>query len=543
MYSHLPPEQPPEITSPPYPLSVKHAVLEDLFNVSYWLWRLNPPSVLPVMLGSAVEVLKQSIIVVTIMLSLMQLAAAGIFKALADAIGTGDLSKLVLTIAPVVPTLIIMIAVSVFVFFLASILAGGFLNSAEYGSYLRLLHHGRLSTGDIFEEMRLRWTRMAWTVLVVETIKILPMLIALASIFLDVLSLSSISSDPLAIMNKLLLWLGLVMLALFFTIVLTVLTVYAYPSAADEAYGFNAVRRSIGTCLRLPVNTAAYCILRVLSVILVGFVAFLAGLLGVQLSSIATVVLSFIVTPVFHIFKTMLFLKGKPEPVLAPLPVGPPLSKDVFPHVLSTGVKRVRRGFSELVDFLAEPRNIVLHFSSALVFSLGVVLGKQLSSSGIRQIVYALGYVPGGVNPLFEASYGLPFLALDISFHNWQVSLATALSGIIFIAPVLATLVFNGFILGIVEDIVQNLTMFLAAILPHGIIELPAFIIAGSAGLKLGLEFFKALRRGGLNSNPEFYKTLRETIYIILGLVPLFVIAGILETFITPYIMRLYGWR
>jgi len=536
------PEYPEELPSPPYPLSVKHATLENLLNVSYWLWRFNPSSILPVMLSSAVEVLKESIIIVTVIVSLMQLAATGVFEAIAESIRTGDVSLLVSTLSTAASAIIILIAISVFVFFLASILAGGFLNSAEYGSYLRLLHKGMLSTADVFEEIRLKWVKMAWTVLVVETIKMLPVFTILALILLDVLSMVSTSLDPSLITSRIFLWLSLLMLALVLMLVLTVLTLYAYPAAADGAYGFSAVRRSVSTCLRLPVNTAVYCILRALSVILVGCAAFLAGLLGVQLSSIATVALSFIVTPVFHIFKTMLLLKAKPEPVLAPLPVGPPVSKDVFSYVLNTGFEKIKKGLGELFDFLAEPRNIVFHLSSAAFFSLGIVLGKQLSSSGIRQIVYSLGYVPGRISPLFENSYGIPFLALDISFHNWQVSLSTALSGIMFVAPVLATLVFNGFILGVVEDIVQSLAMFLAAILPHGIIELPAFLIAGSAGLSLGVEFLKALKRRGISTDPRFHRALRRTIYIILGLVPFFIVAGIIEAFVTPHIMHLYGW-
>ncbi|MEM3659279.1 MAG: stage II sporulation protein M [Thermoproteota archaeon] len=537
------PEQPLEFPSPPYPLLVTHASLESLFNVSYWLWRLNPPSILPVILSSAVDVLKQSIILFTLIISLMQLTATGVLREVAESIGTGDIYRLVSTLSPVVPSIIIAVAVSIFVFLTASILAGGFLNSAEYGSYFLLLQKGSLSIGDIFEEMRLRWVKMAWTVLIVETLKILPVLIVLTPILADVLLLLSASPDPSTIASKIFLWIGLAVLALIFTLVLTVLTVYAYPAAAGGAYGFSAVRRSIVTCLRLPANTITYCILRVLSAVPISIAAFLAGLLGVQLSTIATMILSFLITPVFHIFKTMLFLKGEPEPFVTPLPVGPPLSKDVFPHVLNMGFKSVKKGLNELAGFLSEPKNMVFHFSSAIVFSLGVILGKQISSSGIRQIVYSLGYVPGEVNPLFEAAYGLPFLALDISFHNWQVSLATALSGIIFIAPAVATLVFNGFMLGVVEDIVQNMVMFLAAILPHGIIEIPTFLVAGSAGLSLGVEFLKALMKGSVSSDPGFHRALRRTIYIVFGLVPFFIVAGIIETFITPFIMQLYGWR
>jgi len=257
-------------------------------------------------------------------------------------------------------------------------------------------------------------------------------------------------------------------------------------------------------------------------------------LLSVQISSILIIILGFIIIPVFHIFKTALFLKAKPENTIIPLPIGPPVLKDIFPYVFSTGFERLRKGFRKLLRFLAEPKSIVFHVLSITSLFLGIVLGKHISYSGIRQVIYALGYTPGESNPLFKNIFGLPFLALDISFHNWQVSLATAVSGIVFMIPVFLTLFFNGFILGVAEDIVNNTTMFLSAVLPHGIIEIPAFIMAGSIGLNLGFEFIKALKKGNVSSNEFFQDCLMRTLYMVISLIPLFLIAGIIETFITP---------
>ncbi|MGC8831756.1 MAG: stage II sporulation protein M [Thermoproteota archaeon] len=526
-------------SAPPYPLPIKHATFEDLFNISYWLWRLNPSSVLPVMLGSAVEVLRQSIIVIALIFSLSQLASTGVLMMLAEAFRTMDFTTLISVVYRAASVLIPIIAFSIGIFLVASITAGGFLNSAEYGSYLRLLRTGVLSIPDVFDEMGKRWLNMIWTVFIVEAIKIGPLLLAVAWILIDI---SSLQIGGLRIISRLYIWYELILLAVLFTLVSVLATLYAYPAAAEGSYGLAAVRRSIGACLRLPANTIVYALLRAAASLLIAAVSYIAALVGVQFSSITTLLLSFVIIPVFHILKTSIFLKAQPNPPVAPLPVGPPVLEDVFPHVLSKGFEKIRKGLRELTRFLAESRNIVFHLLSVMAFSLGIILGGQISSSGIRQIFYALGYVPGEVNPLFEATYGIPFLALDLSFHNWQVSLATALSGIVFVIPVPATLVFNGFILGVVEDLVQNLTLFLAAILPHGIIELPAFIIAGSAGLNLGFEFIKALMRGSPGSDPALHKALRRTIYIILGLVPLFIVAGIIEAFITPLIMHLYGW-
>jgi stage II sporulation protein M len=106
-------------------------------------------------------------------------------------------------------------------------------------------------------------------------------------------------------------------------------------------------------------------------------------------------------------------------------------------------------------------------------------------------------------------------------------------------------------ILGVVYYLTPNATMFVAAIFPHGIIELPSFIIAGSAGMKLGVAF---LRAHGFNFSKEdkpvdsakmenFNQVARETIYVLVGLAVLFLIAGFIEGNITPIIMRAAGFR
>ncbi|MEM1554232.1 MAG: stage II sporulation protein M [Thermoproteota archaeon] len=544
MHVHQPTGPYLEFPSPPYPLSVKHASIENLLNISYWLWRLNPLSMFPVILSNAFEVLKQSIIVIAIILGLSQLTSTGILKDLAESISKFDFERMVSLIYPIIHMLVPILIATISIYYIASILVSGFLNSAEYGSYLRLVKQGTISFKDVFEETRIRWFKMSWTVFIVETIKIMPLLITMGVIISEIIYLSSqISKGIIPSMGyRFVFWLMLIILSMIFIIVFSVLTLYAYPAVADGYYGLNAIKKSIGTCFSMPANTFLYCVLRVISNAFISGISFVASLLSVQVSSILVIVLSFLIVPVFHIFKTTLFLKAKPENTIIPLPIGPPVFKDVFPYVLKDGVNRIKKGFRELVKFLTEPRNIIFHVISILLLFLGVILGRQVSSSGIRQVIYAIGYTPGKINPMFKNYLGLPFLALDISFHNWQVSLATAFSGLAFMVPVLITLFFNGFILGVVEDIVQNPTMFLAAILPHGIIELPAFIIAGSIGLNLGFVFLNSLKKRSISSNELLHKSLKKAIYIIISLIPLFITAGIIETFVTPLIMRIYGW-
>lgn len=84
--------------------------------------------------------------------------------------------------------------------------------------------------------------------------------------------------------------------------------------------------------------------------------------------------------------------------------------------------------------------------------------------------------------------------------------------------------------------------MVLAALLPHGIIELPSFVIAASAGIKLGHKFYIHLKSKDEASTLEFQHVTKQTVYIVIGLSILFLVAGIIEATITPEVMKLSGW-
>ena len=174
---------------------------------------------------------------------------------------------------------------------------------------------------------------------------------------------------------------------------------------------------------------------------------------------------------------------------------------------------------------------------------IGISVGAYLATHGLDQAILSLGYAPGNINPTLLGDIPLS-AGFDIFLHNWQTSLATALSGMWLVAPSLLALAFNGMILGAVYYLTPNFTMFAAAIFPHGSIEIPSFVLAGSAGIRMGVAFIKSLGKGA--DSPEqirFQEVSRQTIYVVIGLAVLFFIAGVIEGNITPVIMRMYGWK
>ncbi len=127
-------------------------------------------------------------------------------------------------------------------------------------------------------------------------------------------------------------------------------------------------------------------------------------------------------------------------------------------------------------------------------------------------------------------------LALIIFANNAGKSLLAMLAGFFFgIFPV-AFVMLNGYIIGVVVSWREpdwGLLKVILAIIPHGILEIPAIIIACAYGMWLGYRFYLALFRG-----VEFRKYLLKAIRVYIRLVlPILLIAALVEAFITPVVV------
>jgi len=95
-------------------------------------------------------------------------------------------------------------------------------------------------------------------------------------------------------------------------------------------------------------------------------------------------------------------------------------------------------------------------------------------------------------------------------------------------------LVYNGFPLGTLAALANqgnwSLT-FWSLILPHGILELFAIFVCGAAGLKIG---YSLINPAPYSRKDSLIIRGKESIRMILGTIPIFIIAGLIEGFITP---------
>ena len=120
--------------------------------------------------------------------------------------------------------------------------------------------------------------------------------------------------------------------------------------------------------------------------------------------------------------------------------------------------------------------------------------------------------------------------------HNTQVSVFTLGLGITWGVGTAIMLFYNGIILGAVAvDYVQaGQTKFLLGwLLPHGVIEIPAILIAGQAGLVLALAMI------GWGNRVPFGARMRkisgDLITLIFGVAIMLVWAGLVEAFFSQY--------
>jgi uncharacterized membrane protein SpoIIM required for sporulation len=98
---------------------------------------------------------------------------------------------------------------------------------------------------------------------------------------------------------------------------------------------------------------------------------------------------------------------------------------------------------------------------------------------------------------------------------------------------------------GILGFILAQVTMsglsplpFIAAVIPHGIVEVPAILIAGAAALRLGSITTRPPE--GMTVGEAWLRALGDTAKIGIGIVlPLILLAAVLEVMLTPRVVEL----
>jgi uncharacterized membrane protein SpoIIM required for sporulation len=120
--------------------------------------------------------------------------------------------------------------------------------------------------------------------------------------------------------------------------------------------------------------------------------------------------------------------------------------------------------------------------------------------------------------------------------HNTQVSMACMASGLTFGIGTLMLLFFNGVILGAVvfDYATAGQTLFLAGwLLPHGVVEIPAILLAGQGGLILASALIG--RESGLPLARRLRLVWSDLVTLMGGVAIMLVWAGLVEALFSQY--------
>jgi len=204
------------------------------------------------------------------------------------------------------------------------------------------------------------------------------------------------------------------------------------------------------------------------------------------------------------------------------------------------------RGFLGIWDFLIAgfPQQVralrrylaVSFFVSFLgaLFGYIMTLHNPLSGYALLPASLAEGVNPGQTGPHVSNA---PVLSSTIMTHNMSVTLLAFLGGITLGIYTLYALWQNGLILGVLAGMFQthhNAYLFWSLIVPHGVTELTAIFIGGAGGL---LFAHALIAPGRLRRSAALRQSLIAAVQLMLGTVPMLIIAGSIEGFVTPSAM------
>jgi uncharacterized membrane protein SpoIIM required for sporulation len=192
-------------------------------------------------------------------------------------------------------------------------------------------------------------------------------------------------------------------------------------------------------------------------------------------------------------------------------------------------------------------RNIRPFYLSCATMLFGCFIGALLLAldPGHKDVVMPFGHLLGDPNERVareesatkgSIGSGQAMFSSTLMTHNTRVSILTLSLGMTYGVGTIISLFYNGIILGAVawDYILAGQTTFLFGwLLPHGVVEIPAILISGQAGLLLASALIGWGSRASLRQR---IKSIANDLFtLIAGVGCLLVWAGIVEGFLSQY--------
>ncbi len=187
-------------------------------------------------------------------------------------------------------------------------------------------------------------------------------------------------------------------------------------------------------------------------------------------------------------------------------------------------------GKAAIASVRADIRLVSLIFLAALLFGVSTAISQPVEA------VQLVEHARQTFQFIQDASAGELFVFIFL--NNAVKALFAILLGVIFGIVPLLFIVANAYLIGIIGTIEvygEGLLYVVAGILPHGIVEIPAVIIAAAWGVWLGKQLWGVVRGREISLKTATARALRAYRTAVL---PLVLIAALIEAFITPFVLE-----
>jgi len=207
----------------------------------------------------------------------------------------------------------------------------------------------------------------------------------------------------------------------------------------------------------------------------------------------------------------------------------------------------VRFWLREVPDAIYQARKPM--FMALAVFLLSIIIGIVSTLYDVDFPRYILGdsYVNRTLSNIEAGNpmgiYGTSAesdMFFRITLNNVYVALRAIAVGILFSLLTYDILIVNGVMVGVFFSFLYKegvLATALNTVFIHGTIELSSIVIAGGAGILLGNSI---LFPGTYSRKESLKKAGKVAAKIAIGLIPMFIIAGFLESFVTRHYQNIW---
>jgi len=492
----------------------------DILRYGYRYLLSYPKMILPFMIYEAGVIVGQAVIVIASLSLLSYFKAFNLIPKIVESIEARNFEAL--ASPEIMQPILITLGIAGIAYMLIRIVFDSFVKAGLYPFLQKVLIEREVSTKYFLEEAFRNWALVFKTNMLIYFFATIPLI-------LFYLSFEKIIAGSIEELG----FSALTFIAGIFLALIIYLALVFAPMAAsiDENSPLQSIIRSV-----LMAKTEAGAIILYFSALVAVTLVAIAVESAVKsfyitLGSLVSTVISLAIIPILHLYLVAVYETHNNETLLEPSKAR--LTFKLMYTTLNKGLKLIRIFFTTKYGLIA----LIVTF---IVFLIGFTLGYLTVDPEIRSILINSGIiVPGRLNPEFRV-YNRIFLGLDIFFHNWRTSLSTAMSGIAYAIPSTISTLFNGYVIGVVYATINDPIKASAIILPHGILEIPAFLLASASGILLGFKMI--MLRGDKVSLEEVTIDLERTAIFIIGLSLVFLVAGIIESNVTPIIAEMAGW-